>query len=90
MNHLLKTIDITTNRGSASEVLKTIEAEIHISLELIQICFLFVKKNTSTLKLLHPNLTNVSYHEITSIHGHDAFLIEYEQLNAIIKEILQT
>jgi len=25
MNHLLKTIDITTNRGSASEVLKTIE-----------------------------------------------------------------
>ena len=88
MNHLLKTIDITTNRGSASEVLKTIEAEIHI-IGIDSDLFFVSEENTSTLKLLHPNLTNVSYHEITSIHGHDAFLIEYEQLNAIIKEIFQ-
>lgn len=88
MNHLLKTIDITTDRGSASEVLKTIEAEIHI-IGIDSDLFFVCEENTSTLKLLHPNLTNVSYHEITSIHGHDAFLIEYEQLNAIIKEILQ-
>lgn len=88
MNHLLKTIDITTNRGSASEVLKTIEAEIHI-IGIDSDLFFLSEENTSTLKLLHPNLTNVSYHEITSIHGHDAFLIEYEQLNAIIKEIFQ-
>ncbi len=88
MNHLLKTIDITTNRGSASEVLKTIEAEIHI-IGIDSDLFFVSEENTSTLKLLHPNLTNVSYHEITSIHGHYAFLIEYEQLNAIIKEIFQ-
>ena len=88
MNHLLKTIDITTNRGSASEVLKTIEAEIHI-IGIDSDLFFVSEENTSTLKLLHPNLTNVSYHEITSIHGNDAFLIEYEQLNAIIKEIFQ-
>ena len=88
MNHLLKTIDITTNRGSAAEVLKTIEAEIHI-IGIDSDLFFVSEENTSTLKLLHPNLTNVSYHEITSIHGHDAFLIEYEQLNAIIKEIFQ-
>ncbi|MGB1370424.1 MAG: alpha/beta fold hydrolase [Flavobacteriaceae bacterium] len=88
MNHLLKTIDITTNRGSASEVLKTIEAEIHI-IGIDSDLFFVSEENTSTLKLLHPNLTNVSYHEITSIHGHDAFLIEYDQLNAIIKEIFQ-
>lgn len=88
MNHLLKTIDITTNRGPASEVLKTIEAEIHI-IGIDSDLFFVSEENTSTLKLLHPKLTNVSYHEITSIHGHDAFLIEYEQLNAIIKEIFQ-
>ena len=88
MNHLLKTIDITTNRGSAAEVLKTIEAEIHI-IGIDSDLFFVSEENTSTLKLLHPNLTNVSYHEITSIHGHDAFLIEYEQLNAIIKDIFQ-
>jgi homoserine O-acetyltransferase len=88
MNHLLKTIDITTNRGSAAEVLKTIEAEIHI-IGIDSDLFFVSEENTSTLKLLHPKLTNVSYHEITSIHGHDAFLIEYEQLNAIIKDIFQ-
>ena len=88
MNQLLKTIDITTNRGSAAEVLQTIEAEIHI-IGIDSDLFFVSEENTATLKLLHPKLSNVSYHEITSIHGHDAFLIEYEQLNAIIKEIFQ-
>jgi len=88
MNQLLKTIDITTNRGSATEVLQTIEADIHI-IGIDSDLFFVSEENISTLKLFHPNLSNVSYHEITSIHGHDAFLIEYEQLNAIIKEILQ-
>jgi len=88
MNHLLKTIDITTNRGPASEVLKTIEAEIHI-IGIDSDLFFVSEENTSTLKLLQPKLTNVSYHEITSIHGHDAFLIEYDQMDAIIKQIFQ-
>lgn len=88
MNQLLKTIDISTNRGSAAEVLQTIEAEIHI-IGIDSDLFFVSEENTATLKLLHPKLSNVSYHEITSIHGHDAFLIEYEQLNAIIKEIFQ-
>jgi homoserine O-acetyltransferase len=86
MNQLLKTIDITKNRGSAAEVLKSIEAEIHI-IGIDSDLFFVSEENTATLKLLHPKLSNVSYHEITSIHGHDAFLIEYEQLNQIIKKI---
>jgi homoserine O-acetyltransferase/O-succinyltransferase len=28
----------------------------------------------------------IEYAEINSVHGHDAFLLEYEQLNAIIRE----
>lgn len=88
MNQLLKTIDITTNRGTATEVLQTIEADIHI-IGIDSDLFFVSEENTATLKLLHPNLSNVSYHEITSIHGHDAFLIEYEQLNSIIDKIFK-
>ena len=88
MNQLLKTIDVTTNRGSAKEVLKSIEAEIHI-IGIDSDLFFVSDENTATLKELHPNLSNVFYYEITSIHGHDAFLIEYEQLNSIIDKIFK-
>jgi homoserine O-acetyltransferase len=88
MNQLLKTIDITTNRGTATDVLQTIEADIHI-IGIDSDMFFVSEENTATLKLLHPNLLNVYYHEITSIHGHDAFLIEYEQLNSIIDKIFK-
>ena len=88
MNQLLKTIDITTNRGTATDVLQTIEADIHI-IGIDSDMFFVSEENTATLKLLHPNLSNVYYNEITSIHGHDAFLIEYEQLNSIIDKIFK-
>ena len=50
MNQLLKTIDITTNRGSAAEVLQTIEAEIHI-IGIDSDLFFVSEENTATLKL---------------------------------------
>ena len=88
MNQLLKTIDITTNRVGAAETLQSIEAEIHI-IGIDSDLFFVSEENTETLKFIQPNLSNVHYHEISSIHGHDAFLIEYEQLNTIITSIIQ-
>lgn len=88
MNQLLKTIDITTGRGSAIEVLNSIQSKIHI-IGIDSDMFFLSDENSETLKLLNLNLSKVSYHEISSIHGHDAFLIEYEQLNAIVSAIFQ-
>lgn len=81
MNHLLMNIN-------AEELkLKNIRAQIHlVSVDTdlffpaaeIRMCFHKLKENKK----------DVFYHEIKSIHGHDAFLMEYEQLNTIIKNIL--
>ncbi len=81
MNHLLMNINADEDR------LNRIEADIHligVDTDLffpaseIRICCGNLKKNKN----------RVFYHEIQSIHGHDAFLMEYEQLNTIIKNIL--
>lgn len=81
MNHLLMNIN-------AEELkLKNIRAQIHlVSVDTdlffpaaeIRMCFHKLKENKE----------DVFYHEIKSIHGHDAFLMEYQQLNTIIKNIL--
>lgn len=82
MNHLLM------NLSTEEQHLKNIQAEIHlISVDTdlffppseIRMCFTRLKEEKQ----------NVFYHEIQSIHGHDAFLMEYEQLNNIIKSILK-
>ncbi len=82
MNHLLMNINVD------EKVLEKIEARMHlISVDTdlffpaseIRMCFEKLKKNRE----------NVFYHEIQSIHGHDAFLMEYKQLNNIIKSILK-
>ena len=89
MNQLLKTIDVTQGRGgSATNILNTIESQIHI-IGIESDLFFVSDENRETLKLLQPKLSQVSYHEISSIHGHDAFLMEYDQLNTIVSTIFQ-
>lgn len=88
MNHLLKTIDITKDRNNFTEVISKISATIHI-ISVDTDLFFIAKENKETYQKIKENKSNVFYHEIKSIHGHDAFLIEFEQLNSILKPIFQ-
>lgn len=82
MNHLLMNINAN------EEHLEKIQARMHmISVDTdlffpaseIRMCFEKLKEKNK----------DVFYHEIISVHGHDAFLMEYKQLNTIIKNILK-
>ena len=86
MNQLLKTIDITRNSGSFEEIAAKIEAEIHI-VAINSDLFFTANENLETFEELKKLNKRVSYYEIDSIHGHDAFLIEYEQLDNLLKDI---
>lgn len=84
MNQLLKTIDVT--KGRSKNVLDTINANIHI-IGVDSDLFFTAEENKETHKQLALTHQNVTYNEINSVHGHDAFLIEYKQLSKIIEPI---
>lgn len=86
MNNLLKTIDITRNRGSFEEIASKIEANIYI-IGINSDLFFTPDENIETFQELKKYKENVFYKEIKSIHGHDAFLIEYEQLDNLLSTI---
>ena len=86
MNQLLKTIDITRNRESFVAVASQIEADIHI-IGINSDLFFTVKENRETYEILKKHKENVTFQEIDSIHGHDAFLIEYKQLDNLLKGV---
>ena len=89
MNHLIKTIDITRNRKDFITVAKVIQSNIHI-IAVDTDYFFTADENRETYEDLKKVKQNVFYHEIKSIHGHDAFLIEYEQLGSILNKIFIT
>jgi homoserine O-acetyltransferase len=87
MNHLLKTIDIFKNNNK-SEVIKSITSNIHL-ISVDNDYFFTANEIKTTFQEIKNYKNNAFYHEIKSIHGHDAFLIEYKQLNKILKPIFK-
>ena len=88
MNHVLKTIDITSGRGSFVEVASQIKSNIHI-ITINSDLFFKAKENWDTYVDLKPHKDNIYISEIQSIHGHDAFLIEYDQVQAILETVFK-
>lgn len=88
MTHLLTTLDITKDKENFEEAAKDIKSKI------IQVAidtdWLFVRDETlETKKKLDQLGIENEYHEIKSIHGHDAFLIEFEQLEGFLKPVFK-
>ena len=86
MNHLLKTIGETISEEDLIEFAKETTAEIH-QIAINTDYFFTPDDNQKTHQKLKALNNKMQYAEIDSIHGHDAFLIEYEQLNAVLKPI---
>ncbi|WP_262149445.1 alpha/beta fold hydrolase [Chryseobacterium foetidum] len=81
MNHLLMNInanDKDLNKIKARMHMISVDTDLFFPASEIRMCFEKLRKEKE----------DVFYHEIKSIHGHDAFLMEYQQLNYIIKNIL--
>ena len=83
MNHLLRTNDITRGRTDFVTLTKNLETKIHI-VAVDSDLFFTADENLQTYQDLKSSKNTVFYNEIKSIHGHDAFLIEFEQLNEIL------
>lgn len=86
MNHLLKTNDITRNRKDFAAIVNELQTNIHIVA--VDTDYFFIPdENRETYSVLKSVKENVFYHEINSVHGHDAFLIEFDQLAQILEPI---
>jgi len=86
VNHLLSTLDITnetTDFATAVQYLKSTVIQIGIDSDL----FFKANDNKQTKTLLDTAEITNEYHELKSPHGHDAFLIEHDQLIPILKPI---
>ena len=86
LNYMLANIDITRNGKSFTEVASAIQSEIHI-VSVNSDIFFTADEDQRTFEALKKIKKNVTYGIIDSIHGHDAFLIEFEQLTELLKNV---
>ncbi|MDZ4148083.1 MAG: alpha/beta fold hydrolase [Flavobacteriaceae bacterium] len=86
LNYQLSSINITRGRACFETVVEPIQSHIHI-ISVDTDLFFTPDENRKTFTCLNKLHKNVYYHQIQSIHGHDAFLIENDQLNKILSGI---
>ena len=86
MNQLLRTIDVTRAGVENFDNLQNSHTNIHI-VGVDSDLFFTAKENKETFKQIAQANSNVTYGEIQSLHGHDAFLIEFEQLQKLLNGI---
>ncbi len=88
LNHLLSTVDVTRNRAPFSELASQIKANVH-QIGVDSDFFFVPQEIKETQKILNKSGIENTYNEIRSIHGHDAFLIEYDQLSEFLSDVFK-
>lgn len=86
MNYLLKTIGQDLSEDDWIEFSKKCKAHIHIVA--VDSDYMFTKdEQLNFYRSIRRYKYDIAYYEINSIHGHDAFLIEYEQLKEMLNKV---
>lgn len=88
-NQLLKTIDITRDGEDRFKALQQGSTNIHI-IGVDSDLFFTASENRETYRQLARARSNVTYGEIRSLHGHDAFLMEHEQMEELLRPVFQS
>ena len=86
MNHLLASVNIEREGKSLEDIIKKINAEIHL-IAIDSDLFFTPGEDRKTFEIGKKIKKNIFYHELNSIHGHDAFLIENEKMARILAKI---
>ncbi|PVW17113.1 alpha/beta fold hydrolase [Marixanthomonas spongiae] len=86
MNHLLTTVNIAKETGNFLSAVKNIKGNVHL-IGVDTDLFFTNKEVKDTYHLFKTIKSNVYYHELNSVHGHDAFLMEFQQLQTILQPI---
>lgn len=84
LSKLMDSHNVARNRGSADEALKKIKAKaLVIGIE-SDILFPIAEQ-----KYLSQHIPKAKFDAITSIYGHDGFLVEFEQIKKLINQYLK-
>ena len=87
-NQILKTIDISRGGADRFQALKESDTCIHI-IGVDSDLFFTASENRETYRQLAESRSNVTYGEIRSPHGHDAFLMEHQQMEDLLRPVFQ-
>jgi len=86
VNHLLRSVNSERNGTSLAKTLTTAKTQFHL-IGIDSDLFFTPNQIQTTFETLKAKGVTVSYAEIQSLHGHDAFLIEYEQMDQFLTPI---
>lgn len=80
LNYILSSIDASSSHKNFKEAIYAVTADIHM-VSVDSDALFTIKEDQQTVQVLREIKQNVNHQVIRSIHGHDAFLIEFDQLD---------